>query len=121
TCLTLGSDRSSRADPGRRACRRGRAGGSGHGRRAEFRAESAKAEPDPVGAEGLAGFGSGLPGAAEIVDDAGAQTLRKRYPDVPVVSTAQPTWKEEIREHIGALPVPAALQAPGWGKKDTRA
>jgi NADPH:quinone reductase-like Zn-dependent oxidoreductase len=48
-----------------------------------------------------------------VRSDAGAQTLRKRYPDVPVVSTAQPTWKDEIREHIGARPVPAAVDPVG--------
>ncbi|MET7332193.1 zinc-binding dehydrogenase [Nonomuraea sp. NPDC005650] len=30
-----------------------------------------------------------------------------------MVSTARPTWKDEIREHIGARPVPAAVDPVG--------
>ncbi|MEV6040492.1 zinc-binding dehydrogenase [Nonomuraea sp. NPDC052116] len=48
-----------------------------------------------------------------VRSDSGAQTLRERYPAVPVVSTARPTWKEEIREHIGERPVPAAVDPVG--------
>ena len=55
-----------------RAFRAAEAGAGGFGRaggRADFCAESAEAEPDLAGTEGLARVGPWVPGAAQVVDE----------------------------------------------------
>ncbi|MFF3566075.1 zinc-binding dehydrogenase [Streptomyces sp. NPDC002574] len=43
----------------------------------------------------------------------GAAELRKRFPDVPVVSTEHPGWADEVRQEAGGRPVSVALDAVG--------
>jgi NADPH:quinone reductase-like Zn-dependent oxidoreductase len=43
----------------------------------------------------------------------GADLLRKRFPNTPVVSTAQPGWKEEVRKLAGPRPITAAIDPVG--------
>ncbi|MEU8982762.1 zinc-binding dehydrogenase [Streptomyces sp. NPDC048309] len=43
----------------------------------------------------------------------GADELRKRFPDVPVVSTEHPGWADEVREAAGGRPVSVAFDPIG--------
>ncbi|MFB6988929.1 zinc-binding dehydrogenase [Streptomyces sp. NPDC056178] len=48
-----------------------------------------------------------------VRSDRGAGELRKRFPDVPVVSTEDPGWAEEVRKAAGGRPVGVALDPIG--------
>lgn len=48
-----------------------------------------------------------------VRSDRGAAELRKRFPDVPVVSTEDPGWAEEVRKAAGGRPVGVALDPIG--------
>jgi NADPH:quinone reductase-like Zn-dependent oxidoreductase len=42
---------------------------------------------------------------------AGAQSLRNRLPQVPVIATSDPGWQEEVRALAGERPITAAIDA----------
>ncbi|MFF9403564.1 MULTISPECIES: zinc-binding dehydrogenase [unclassified Streptomyces] len=48
-----------------------------------------------------------------VRSDRGAAELRKRFPDVPVVSTEHPGWAEDVREAAGGRPVSVAFDPIG--------
>ncbi|MFE7211956.1 zinc-binding dehydrogenase [Streptomyces sp. NPDC001698] len=48
-----------------------------------------------------------------VRSDRGAAELRKRFPDVPVVSTEHPGWADEVRKAAGGRPVSVAFDPIG--------
>ncbi|MET7902562.1 zinc-binding dehydrogenase [Streptomyces sp. NPDC005355] len=48
-----------------------------------------------------------------VRSERGAAELRKRFPDVPVVSTEHPGWADEVRKAAGGRPVSVALDPIG--------
>ncbi|MFJ5720955.1 zinc-binding dehydrogenase [Streptomyces sp. NPDC093149] len=48
-----------------------------------------------------------------VRSDRGAAELRKRFPDVPVVSTEDSGWAEEVRKAAGGRPIGVALDPIG--------
>ncbi|MET7933264.1 zinc-binding dehydrogenase [Streptomyces sp. NPDC005322] len=48
-----------------------------------------------------------------VRSERGAAELRKRFPDVPVVSTEHPGWAEEVRKAASGRPVSVVLDAIG--------
>ncbi|MFI1735089.1 zinc-binding dehydrogenase [Streptomyces acidicola] len=48
-----------------------------------------------------------------VRSDRGAAELRKRFPDVPVVSTAHPGWADEVLKAAGGRPVSVAFDPIG--------
>ncbi|MFK4267591.1 zinc-binding dehydrogenase [Streptomyces milbemycinicus] len=48
-----------------------------------------------------------------VRSDRGAAELRRRFPDVPVVSTEHPGWTDEVREAAGGRSVSVALDPIG--------
>jgi NADPH:quinone reductase-like Zn-dependent oxidoreductase len=48
-----------------------------------------------------------------VRSDRGAAELRKRFPEVPVVSTEHPGWADEIRKAAGGRPVSVAFDPIG--------
>ncbi|MFE5112027.1 zinc-binding dehydrogenase [Streptomyces sp. NPDC056663] len=48
-----------------------------------------------------------------VRSERGAAELRKRFPDVPVVSTEHPGWAEEVRKVASGRPVSVVLDAIG--------
>ncbi|MEV6051824.1 zinc-binding dehydrogenase [Streptomyces sp. NPDC052107] len=48
-----------------------------------------------------------------VRSERGAAELRKRFPDVPVVSTEHPGWADEVRKAAGGRPVSVAFDAIG--------
>ncbi|GAA1912453.1 alcohol dehydrogenase catalytic domain-containing protein [Streptantibioticus ferralitis] len=54
-----------------------------------------------------------LPLVNIVRSDGGAAELRKRFPDVPVVSTQHPDWADEVREAAGGRPICVAHDPVG--------
>ncbi|WP_053666507.1 zinc-binding dehydrogenase [Streptomyces sp. MMG1121] len=48
-----------------------------------------------------------------VRSERGAAELRKRFPDVPVVSTEHPDWADEVREAAGGRPLSVAFDPIG--------